>query len=345
MYRIELSPGEETVFRTIEELAIGVRNGVISPRARIYHHASEKWLPIEFHPHYKKAIESLTSKNAPSAMAHPVPVGAGSAPLPAPILAPLSTPTHTPRPSPVPAPRPSPMPWEVIKAPAPPVESPVHHLLKLAYPEVTPTEAPVAHASRARARSGTRRPVQLAVVASVILGCTFIVMRASARPDAPDASDAPETVVAPRPEAISSSRPAPAPVDRPRATAPRATAPRATAPRATATRAPAPAHSSTAATRSTAAMTSAPGPAFAPATIGPKPAVVKPPVVAPGKSAGAPDSTPAIEPAPAAVDLSLPALPQGDSLSVLPKSTTDSNAIGRILRAVGGIRPAQKPAP
>ncbi len=92
-------------------------------------------------------------------------------------------------------------------------------------------------------------------------------------------------------------------------------------------------------------MTSAPGPAFAPATIGPKPPVVKPPVVAPAKSAAAPDSTPAIEPAPAAVDLSLPALPQGDSLSALPKSTTDSNAIGRILRAVGGTRPAQKPAP
>src|SRR5712691_2272606 len=92
MYRIELSPGEETVFRTIEELATGVRNGVISPRARIYHHASQKWLPIEFHPHYKKAIEILSSKTSPSAMSQPVPVGAGSAPLPAPILAPRPEP-------------------------------------------------------------------------------------------------------------------------------------------------------------------------------------------------------------------------------------------------------------
>ena len=31
MYRIEVAPGEETVFRTIEELAIGIRNGVITP--------------------------------------------------------------------------------------------------------------------------------------------------------------------------------------------------------------------------------------------------------------------------------------------------------------------------
>jgi hypothetical protein len=90
-------------------------------------------------------------------------------------------------------------------------------------------------------------------------------------------------------------------------------------------------------------MTSTPGPAFAPATIGPKLTVAKP-VVAPAKSAAL-DSAPAIEPAPAVVDLSLPALPPGDSLSTLSKSSIDSVALGRILRAVGGARPAQKPAP
>ena len=57
MYRIELAPGEVTVFRTIEELATGVRNGVITTRARIFHNATQKWLPIEFHPHYKLALE------------------------------------------------------------------------------------------------------------------------------------------------------------------------------------------------------------------------------------------------------------------------------------------------
>jgi hypothetical protein len=57
MYRIELTPGEVTVFRTIEELATGVRNGLITPKARIYHSATDKWLPIEFHPHYKQALE------------------------------------------------------------------------------------------------------------------------------------------------------------------------------------------------------------------------------------------------------------------------------------------------
>ncbi|MFL5472795.1 MAG: hypothetical protein ACJ8AM_10595 [Gemmatimonadales bacterium] len=56
MYRIELSPGEETVFRSIEELAVAIKRGVVSPRARIFHNASSKWLPIQFHPHYKTAL-------------------------------------------------------------------------------------------------------------------------------------------------------------------------------------------------------------------------------------------------------------------------------------------------
>jgi hypothetical protein len=56
MYRIELSPGEETVFRSIEELAVAIKRGVVTARARIWHHASSKWLPIQFHPHYKVAL-------------------------------------------------------------------------------------------------------------------------------------------------------------------------------------------------------------------------------------------------------------------------------------------------
>jgi hypothetical protein len=56
MYRIELSPNEETVFRSIEELAVAIKRGVVTPRARIYHNASSRWLPIQFHPHYKAAL-------------------------------------------------------------------------------------------------------------------------------------------------------------------------------------------------------------------------------------------------------------------------------------------------
>jgi hypothetical protein len=75
MYRIEVASGEETVFRTIEELAVGIRNGVVTPRARIYHHASQKWLPIGLHPHYKKALEmpAASAPHAPVTATTPVP--------------------------------------------------------------------------------------------------------------------------------------------------------------------------------------------------------------------------------------------------------------------------------
>jgi hypothetical protein len=71
MYRIELSPGEETVFRSIEELAVAIKRGVVTPRARIYHNASQKWLPIQFHPHYKAA---LSMPLTPAALAAGPPV-------------------------------------------------------------------------------------------------------------------------------------------------------------------------------------------------------------------------------------------------------------------------------
>jgi hypothetical protein len=111
MYRIEVAPGEESVFRTIEELAVGIRNGVVTPRARIYHHASQKWLPIGLHPHYKKALEMPVSKAA-----HP----AGKTPTLAP----------TPRPSPPPTPRAAPIiePPAAAKPPRtipPPMQSPI----------------------------------------------------------------------------------------------------------------------------------------------------------------------------------------------------------------------------
>jgi hypothetical protein len=62
MYRIELSPGEEAAFRSIEELAVAIRRGIVTARARIWHNATGKWLPIEFHPHYKIAASMQLTK-------------------------------------------------------------------------------------------------------------------------------------------------------------------------------------------------------------------------------------------------------------------------------------------
>lgn len=55
MYRIRITSGEETVFRSPEELALGIRSGVISSDAQIYHKLTECWLPIHLNPDYRAA--------------------------------------------------------------------------------------------------------------------------------------------------------------------------------------------------------------------------------------------------------------------------------------------------
>jgi hypothetical protein len=108
MYRIELGPDDIGVFRSIEEMATGIKTGVITPKARIYHSASDKWLPIEFHPHFKKARE-MAAGGVPPAPPTPAPVR---------VTAP-----EIPRRQPSPAPSPvAGLPLIDVSAPAKPVE-------------------------------------------------------------------------------------------------------------------------------------------------------------------------------------------------------------------------------
>ena len=109
MYRIEVSPGEETVLRTIEELATAIRNGLVTPRSRVYHNASQKWLPIEFHPHYKKALA--------------LPERPKSAPVTTPL--PGALPSFAIKREPPPTPEPVPAPPSVAAPPTPVAEAPV----------------------------------------------------------------------------------------------------------------------------------------------------------------------------------------------------------------------------
>jgi hypothetical protein len=131
MYRIEVASGEETVFRTIEELAVGIRNGVVTPRARIYHHASQKWLPIGLHPHYKKALEmpAASASHAPVIATTPVPtpsrLKAHSSSHPQPLsVVHYPEPQRSPEPSHTAEPDPLPGSAAEPKIPAP-VQSPV----------------------------------------------------------------------------------------------------------------------------------------------------------------------------------------------------------------------------
>ncbi len=305
MYRIELAPGEVTVFRTIEELATGIRNGFITPRARIYHSASQKWLPIEFHPHYKKALEGPT--------AHAIEVSA-----PRPVERPrVEAPSFLRTPA-APA-TPAAEVATVVDEPAEPepadellpiTASPVLELPNISYPEVTPAEEPVADGRARAARS--RRPLQLAVAAIVLAAGAYGMMSAFG-PSRGDTGPTSTPPVAERPQLPSVES--------------QTTTPAAVPARSPVT-APQPATSGFARALEPRAIVSTPSKIAADQPSGPPAAAV--------------DSS--IAPAPVEVDLTLPSLPSADSLVAAARQRGDSAAIKRILRAVsGGTDQPQRP--
>ncbi len=399
MYRIELKPGEENVFRTIEELATGIRNGLVTPKARIYHNASQKWLPIEFHPHYKKALAMPAAKAGKSGENHAVSVSAPraavpdpvspspvsvapvpAAPVPAPSVPaaasvpvpvpppaksrtltfitpdpePVRVPVHTPARAPViasapPAPAPftapatrvavavaepaavaEPMaiakPAAIAKAAAiarpaaaevpaavaahvpTAVASPVTALPRIAYAESAEEDEeeelplPVAHTPLGRSSLGRPRPLHLGLAAAVLIIGTYVAVSAAK----------PARNTAQVPEAAPSVQPAAAPAQL-------AEAPADSLP-----------------SRNAGSVPSGNGPTFGGP---PAPPTAMRPLTAsigatPRSPAGHSSDSSAIEPPPVEVDLSIPSLPRGDSLA--PVATTDSAAMRRILKAVGG---------
>jgi hypothetical protein len=312
MYRIELAPGEVAVFRTIEELATGVRNGVITSRARIYHGASEKWLPIEFHPHYKRVIETPAGQPVEIPASAPAERPRGERTGVKDVL-PVQAPAVAARAH---APAATPIFFEQEPGPAEPVSedepiaggesadaadrvllpvtaSPVLQLPKITYPLITPAEEPVSN--RSGQGEQTRRPLHLAGLAlALALGGYLVVSAFSpARRDA-----APAAATAPRP-----ARPEPArlPPKLPPASS-----------------------------------------GFA-AALDPR-ANIPAPAVAPPRSAGASAVDPGVVTAPTSmdVDLTAPALPETDSLDAQSRHR-DSATLKRILQAVSGTEAAPRP--
>lgn len=136
MYRIRLTSGEEAVFRSVEELALAVRSGVVSPKAEVFHKAANRWLPVEVHPDYQAAVsgkhpalpldpKKATSAKRPAITARrpalaPIPGSSQAAPPPDPLRPVLRPPPPAP-PAAVPAPRAaSPPPARVTAIPAAP---------------------------------------------------------------------------------------------------------------------------------------------------------------------------------------------------------------------------------
>jgi hypothetical protein len=145
MYRIELSPGEETVFRSIEELAVAIKRGVVTSRARIFHNASSKWLPIQFHPHYKAAVSMPLSQAELVAGPQAKPLSSLSLELP-PDLEPEV---------------------ELPVTPAPKAAAPV----ETRAPKAKKARSkPLAGESKSRRRSKPRRQLRVALIGALLLG-------------------------------------------------------------------------------------------------------------------------------------------------------------------------------
>jgi len=56
MYLVELKPGKEEAFQSVEELAAAIRRDEINSQSRIFHRASAKWISITLHPVYKQVF-------------------------------------------------------------------------------------------------------------------------------------------------------------------------------------------------------------------------------------------------------------------------------------------------
>jgi hypothetical protein len=209
MYRIELSPGEETAFRTIEELAVAIRRNVVTSKARIYHNATSKWLPIQFHPHYKIAVsmpltqadlvagppvkplsslkldEALGSPPAPVSVSREAATQAALAAWPAPK--PVSTPPAKPASTLAPLKflalepqitlgTPAPEPRRVVQ-PARTAEPPRAEPSRVVEPARSPARA---KGSRKRRKPG--RSLHLALVGAVLAACAQLVISAASNP-------------------------------------------------------------------------------------------------------------------------------------------------------------------
>ena len=275
MYRIELSPGEETVFRSIEELAVAIKRGVVTPRARIFHNASGKWLPIGFHPHYKAAV-SMELSQAELVAGAP--------------LKPLSTLNLQKSIEPEPA-----IPASAFPAPS-----------ATATPEPAPKKRAVKPAGSKRSGRNTRprRQLRIALVGALLIGGAQWVLSAPlfSRSEAPALLHVQRRLV-PAPANTAAMVPV---ITRPSSTAPASFGGNVSSrPQATST------------------------------------ALVPDVVPVPVETAASPE----IEPAPSAIDVSVPVPSRSDSLASRLPDSSSKKAMKGILRAVSGAAAKDKAAP
>lgn len=54
MFVVEPGSGQTKRYPSARELGAAIQRGELGPQARIYHRATDRWLPITVHPEYRK---------------------------------------------------------------------------------------------------------------------------------------------------------------------------------------------------------------------------------------------------------------------------------------------------
>ncbi len=64
MFVVEPGSGKNKGYASARELGAAIRRGELGPQARIYHRATDRWLPITVHPEYRRAAAEREQRSA-----------------------------------------------------------------------------------------------------------------------------------------------------------------------------------------------------------------------------------------------------------------------------------------
>jgi hypothetical protein len=65
MYRVELAPGKETIYRDEHEFTDAIVRGEVSAQSRIYHRAKSVWISVTFHPQFRRVATARPPQPMP----------------------------------------------------------------------------------------------------------------------------------------------------------------------------------------------------------------------------------------------------------------------------------------
>ena len=325
MYRIELSPGEQTAFRSIEELAVAIKRGVVTSHARIWHNASGKWLPIEFHPHYKIAASmQLTTADlvagAPIQKLELLSLGEQMDP-PAPPMRPVVQPEEPTRVKRISEPVKRIL--ESVKRTPEPVKRAPESVKRAPEPEPKPRKKA---AAKSRRQKSGGKSLRIALAGALFIGCAQLAYSA--------ASTALGEETATRPHRHLITTPANMGQQGPETTAAAVLPGLPTVPRS-------------GIRSSSAARPASSRPLPTESAIHDEAASLesRSEAATPPYDAFRADSASGIQPAPTSINIAAPAPPNGDSLARKMVDSTGKKTLKRILRTIGGTAPTEPTRP